>query len=503
MLGEYIGGSSTIAERELEAARINIFDHAEKTRIFGDGAPRQLPVTIVTGFLGAGKTTLLNHVLTNRSNLRIAAAINDFAELNIDESLVRSKGTTSRIVELSNGCVCCKLLDDLQAAVWQLLKSGGDLDNDDVNYLIIETSGVADPVKVIRSLDAQFGKCYRARLDSVVTVVDADQLLASLDSPLGTAMTSQLRCADVLLLNKVDLIPAMGEEDPVARVEALVRSFNPDAKIIRTSRCRVPIGSILDVVEAPADSYKSKGGNAITHERSETPIFVSATGGSLRCAASDLQGGRKAPGASHLADDRLTSVAEAYTEGPLSLGALQHFVSRSGILKGVVRMKGVLWIAEIGLTRCILHLSGRGRLGFELDGPWAGPPRSELVFIGAALDADMIHAAFQQLRHPATPPPPAHALCSLQDFLSVQSAIFEAVQVADGADRGAGWFRLTGSGIYGYSVEEMESDLRMDIDALNMQFADAVNASADQPKAFVAYGQVRLEGGKSAISLCV
>lgn len=127
-----------------------------------------LPVTIVTGFLGAGKTTLLNHVLNNKSNLRIAAAINDFASLNIDERLVRSKNhqQEQEIVELSNGCVCCHLLQDLQAAVWKLLQNNND-DLDSVNYLIVETSGVSDPCEIIRTLDAKFGKCFRARLDSV------------------------------------------------------------------------------------------------------------------------------------------------------------------------------------------------------------------------------------------------------------------------------------------------------------------------------------------------
>ena len=120
-IAEKSRNDTSSSDDDLEAQRVNLFLHAENVRIFKTTEDRQLPVTIVTGFLGSGKTTLLNHILSNKSNLRVAAAINDFAELNIDANLVRQQqGDVSRgssIIQLSNGCVCCHLLDDLKEAV--------------------------------------------------------------------------------------------------------------------------------------------------------------------------------------------------------------------------------------------------------------------------------------------------------------------------------------------------------------------------------------------------
>ena len=147
-----------------EASRINIFHHAENVRIFNDGnAPKRIPVTVLTGCLGAGKTTLLNHILSHKSsNLRIAAAINDFAELNIDEQLIsktttESSSNSTKVVELTNGCVCCHLLDDLAQVVVKLFQSRGDVKTNTINYLLVETSGVTNLQSVVWTLNANLG----------------------------------------------------------------------------------------------------------------------------------------------------------------------------------------------------------------------------------------------------------------------------------------------------------------------------------------------------------
>ena len=374
------------SEADVEASRVNIFLHAENTRIFSnDHLDRRLPVTLVTGHLGSGKTTLLKHILTNRSNLRIAAAINDFAELNIDEKLVKNVADgAERVVELSNGCVCCHLLDDLKDAVFKLLETGGAVDTDEVNYLVVETSGVTDPMSVIRTLDAKFGKCFRARLDAVVTVIDSDQFL---HSPLPSSEAiAQLQAADIVLMNKVDLLRENGAD--LDLVEGRIRSYNSTAEIHRTVRSSIPLDRILDV--SPADDGRA-GGDAvipITHERTKVPLYVSSTGGALRRDASSSVGGSS--NGSHLLakSSGYSSLSVTLADRPLSLAKLQQFVTSPRVQK-LARMKGVLWIYGFDHYRCILHLSGRGRLGFELDGKWAGPPASELAFIGPRLDTDL------------------------------------------------------------------------------------------------------------------
>ena len=477
-----------MSKEDEELNRVNLFLHAENVRVFSNSRERHLPVTIVTGFLGVGKTTLLNHILSNKSNLRIAAAINDFAELNIDEKLVASKQTASRLVELSNGCVCCHLLEDLQAAVWKLLQN--DVNVDAVNYLVVETSGVSDPLQIIRTLDAKFGTCFRARLDSVVTVVDADQFLHT-TTPSVSAI-AQLKCADVVILNKIDLLTTKEECDLVVEK---IKATNTDAAIYKTRHCKVPLSAILDV-----DIPPSQGGNVITHEKSSVPIYVSATGGALRCPSSNVVS--KSAAATHhhhthhLKADEFVSTSESIREGPLSLSKLQQFVC-SPMVRRLARMKGVLWIQGLEEYRCVIHMSGRGRLGFELDGKWTGPPISEMAFIGrnSMLDAELLTLEFQQC-------------CSSNittemnfndDRLNVLQQRKEFVIFDnDSPQSSLHFFRLTGSEVYGYSEEEIERHLRIDTNAMNKELANAVNASVDDPKAFLAY----TENSTGKVMLC-
>jgi len=499
-----------MADDDLEASRVNIFLHAENVRVFGDQQRPILPTCLVTGFLGAGKTTLLNHILTNRSNLRIAAAINDFSELNIDERLVKSKNTAQRIVELSNGCVCCSKLDDLKDAVFQMLESA-DVASDNVNYLLVETSGVSDPSAVIRALDAKFGKCFRARLDSVVTVVDADQIVPMVDSknqlsPQNNNLTiiSQLECADIILLNKVDLLPTDEVERVLESIESRIRQeYNSKAKIYRTNHCKVPLSSILDV-----GFPTSSGVSAISHEVSAIPMYVSSIGGALRQPSSSLMKNSPKAAINHLMT--MSSSSSAYTlqsvsvsidAHPLSLSKLQKFVCCKTKLELLFRMKGVLWIKGFS-ERCIVHLSGRGRLGFELGEKWTGPPVSDIAFIGAASENSM-NELQKEFTECATSSKIIRNNCQSSegqgdktiDAMDVLlqnpncKKLFHIVEERDDIV----YFRLTGGITYGYTEEEIHRDLRIDTNAMQMDLSDAVNASIDSPKAFLTYQRTMAE----------
>lgn len=247
--------------------------------------PVRLPVTVLSGFLGAGKTSLLNHVLANRDGLRVAVIVNDMSEVNVDAALVRDGGalsrTEERLVEMTNGCICCTLRDDLLAEVARLARQGR------FDYLLIESSGISEPLPVAATF--AFGVepdssgvgpdlsgigaggvgaggvgagggvlADLARLDTMVTVVDAPNLIAQIDAgesleerglsayddddrTIADLLVDQIEFADVLVVNKTDLV------DPAAlvTVEALLTRLNPVARQVRATYGRVPLPEIL------------------------------------------------------------------------------------------------------------------------------------------------------------------------------------------------------------------------------------------------------------------
>jgi G3E family GTPase len=196
-------------------------------------ANEKIPVTVLTGYLGAGKTTLLNRILTEPHGKKFAVIVNEFGEIGIDNELI--VGADEEIFEMNNGCICCTVRGDLIRIIEGLMKRKGKFD-----AIIIETTGLADPAPVAQTFFVDQDVMDKTRLDAVVTVADAKWLTARLkDAP---EAKNQIAFADVILLNKTDLVTA----EELREVEARIRGINPYAKLIRTEKSRVPIEEVLD-----------------------------------------------------------------------------------------------------------------------------------------------------------------------------------------------------------------------------------------------------------------
>jgi G3E family GTPase len=305
-----------------------------------------LPVTIITGFLGSGKTTLLNHILASQHGLKIAVIVNEIGEIGIDGELVVSAG--DGMMELSNGCICCSINNDLVDSIFQVLER-----RDPVNYLIIETTGLAEPLPIILTfLRSEFRN--RVRVDSVITVADAENF--SLDLFDSLAAYNQFRYADVVLLNKCDL----AKDHVLGAIEAKIREIKADARIIRTTRSEVSLPLILSVGLFESDHY-------FTVEP--------------RCAEETARGHDH----DHSAVDGFDTVSFA-SDQPLAVDRFQSFLDQD-LPDGVFRGKGILWVAESD-ARYVFHLVGKR---FSLDeSRWHGPRTNTLVLIGRNLDRDRL-----------------------------------------------------------------------------------------------------------------
>ncbi|MBH8551826.1 GTP-binding protein [Nostocaceae cyanobacterium CENA357] len=320
-----------------------------------------MPVTIITGFLGSGKTTLLNQILKNKQDLKVAVLVNEFGDINIDSQLLIS--VDQDMVELTNGCICCTINDNLVDAVYRVLER-----EDRIDYLVIETTGVADPLPIILTF---LGTELRdlTNLDSIITVVDSETFNeAHFESE---AALKQITYGDIILLNKTDLVTS----EKLENVENFIHDMKNGAKILHTKHGEVALPLILDVGLTPTDEYIANDAKD-THEHEHHH---------------HNHDHHHEHHSHHLENDGFVSIS-FQTDRPFDVQKFEKFLIEE-MPQDVFRAKGILWFSDSEL-RHIFQLSGP-RYSLHAD-EWQTPPKNQAVFIGKKLDISQIYSQLNE-----------------------------------------------------------------------------------------------------------